>query len=273
MATLSQEPKWDVASSAASTLMILILILGPVEAFWPIRMHYVLQPWTWHGITAHGGVTQHHASQTDILTILVAPYATKKPQPPGLDLISLWTHTMEGFRVLRVSATLCSRARCCANELSSHLHYADNPRVMWWNSPHGVMLSWFWILHIRNLFDKRLSRVFTREPEFLRLLTLATAKQLLFWRFASSLLFARWWKWSTRFTKICQCWSETLLFCEAEGNLEVYVALFDRCLQACVPVFCSAACQLRQDAAAWQQKREARLIRWAPHWHRWDLFE
>ncbi len=39
---------------------------GPIEAFWLIRMHYVLWPWTWHSITAHsGGVPQHHMSQTD----------------------------------------------------------------------------------------------------------------------------------------------------------------------------------------------------------------
>ena len=50
--------------------MILILIPGPVEAFWPIRMHYALLPWTWHGITAHGGggslsITHHRQTHTD----------------------------------------------------------------------------------------------------------------------------------------------------------------------------------------------------------------
>ncbi len=43
-------------------------------------MHYVLWPWTWHGITAHGGgggPSASHVTDRHILTILVAPYATK----------------------------------------------------------------------------------------------------------------------------------------------------------------------------------------------------
>ncbi len=51
---------------------------GPIKAFQPIKMHYALQPWIWHGITSHrGGPSGSHVTDRHILTILVGPYATK----------------------------------------------------------------------------------------------------------------------------------------------------------------------------------------------------
>ena len=81
-------------------------------------MYYTVQPWTWHGITAQGGgslwvtVTDRH-----ILTILVAPYATKKNKTRKERTVphgskpnrSFWTFVKLSSRSLGLEDILCPR--------------------------------------------------------------------------------------------------------------------------------------------------------------------
>ncbi len=72
-----RKPKWLLSLKSPNEMLppqlpvhkwYLYWFPGPIKAFQPIRIHHMLQPWTWHGITAHGGslsITSHRQTHTD----------------------------------------------------------------------------------------------------------------------------------------------------------------------------------------------------------------